>query len=109
MAHTGIPGHHAAPHRHPVENAEVARLFNELADLLEIQGANPFRVRAYRAAARTVAELPGSVDELARGDPHALRELPGIGEDLAGKIEEIVRTGALAQLREAERAAPKGA
>lgn len=49
-----------------VANAEVARVFRELADLLEIQGANPFRVRAYRNAARTIEELPESIAVLAR-------------------------------------------
>jgi DNA polymerase (family 10) len=102
---------HAGPtagESHGVENAEIARLFAELADLLEIEGANPFRIRAYRAAARTVGEHPHSIDAIARETPDALTELPGIGEDLAGKIVEIVRTGSLAQLRAAERHAPKG-
>jgi DNA polymerase (family 10) len=96
------------PQHHVVENVEVARVFNELADLLEIEGANPFRVRAYRTAARTVAELPHSVDALVRSNGRALTELPGIGKDLAGKIEEIVRTGTLSALASAEREAPKG-
>lgn len=91
-----------------IENAEVARIFRELADLLEIQEANPFRVRAYRAAARTVEELPEPVDELAQLGPGRLTELPGIGEDLAGKIIEIVHTGSLTALREAARGLPRG-
>ncbi|HXF96246.1 MAG TPA: DNA polymerase/3'-5' exonuclease PolX [Gemmatimonadales bacterium] len=91
-----------------VENAEVARLFRELADLLEIQGANPFRVRAYRTAARTVEELPEPVEELAQHGPARLAELPGIGEDLAGKILEIVRTGSLGALEDARRQVPRG-
>ena len=99
----------ARAERPAVENAEVARIFGEMADLLEIEGANAFRIRAYRTAARTIAELAEPVDALARSAPERLRELPGIGEDLAGKIEEIVRTGALAALRELQRAAPPGA
>ncbi len=90
-----------------VENAEVARLLREVADLLELEGANPFRVRAYQAAARTVEELPRPVAELLEeGQP--LTDLPGIGEDLAGKIEEIARTGRLAAHRELARKVPKG-
>ena len=90
-----------------VENAEVARLLREVADLLELEGANPFRVRAYQAAARTVEELPRPVVELLE-EGRQLTDLPGIGEDLAGKIEEIARTGRLAAHRELARKVPKG-
>jgi len=85
----------------PVNNSEIAELFNKMGDLLEIEGANPFRVRAYRTAARTVGEHPGSLAEMVKegGD---LSELPGIGKDLAGKIAEIVNTGGLSQLAEVE-------
>jgi DNA polymerase (family 10) len=92
----------------PVENAEVARLFREVADLLELRGANAFRVRAYQTAARTVEELPEPVEDLVRGNGKRLTDLPGIGEDLAGKIGEIVRTGTLASLRQLRRKVPKG-
>src|ERR671937_539807 len=85
---------------HAVENAEIARIFQQVADLLEVQGANAFRVRAYRGAARTIAELPESVDAIVHSDPSRLTELPGIGADLAGKIEEIAGTGTLGLLRE---------
>ena len=75
-----------------VHNADIARVFEEIADLLEIQNANPFRVRAYRNAARSVGDLrldiPGT---LSQGQP--LPKLPGIGEDLAAKIDEIAATG----------------
>jgi DNA polymerase (family 10) len=85
-----------------VYNSDVADIFNEVADLLEIEGANQYRVRAYRKAARTVSTLSRSVSQMVEeGDD--LTELPGIGEDLAGKIEEIVRTGDLKQLEEIER------
>ena len=84
-----------------VHNADVAAIFEEMADLLDIEGANPFRVRAYRFAARTIRDLPGEVAEMvARG--HDLTSLPGIGDDLAGKIVEIVQTGTIAAL-EAQR------
>lgn len=84
-----------------VHNGEIAAIFEEMADLLEIEGANPFRVRAYRFAARTIRDLPGEVAEMvARGED--LTSLPGIGDDLAGKIREIIRTGTVAAL-EAQR------
>ncbi len=83
----------------PIHNSDVADIFSRIADLLEIQGANVFRVRAYRNAARTVGGLSRSVEDLvARNED--LTRLPGIGKDLAEKIEEIVRTGTIALLGE---------
>jgi DNA polymerase (family 10) len=76
----------------PIHNATIAAIFDEIADLLDIQGANPFRVRAYRNAARTIGELGTDVKTLQeRGT--ALTDIPGIGEDLAKKITEILDTG----------------
>lgn len=106
-------GTHARTHAHDgrgrrIENAEVARILGELADLLEIEEANSFRIRAYRNAARAVEELPEPVEALTQGG-RSLTEIPGIGEDLAGKIAEIARTGTLDALRKLERSTPKGA
>lgn len=76
----------------PVHNADIAAVFEEIADLLEIQGANPFRIRAYRNAARILTELSQDVRTLLeKGDD--LTRLPGIGDDLVAKITEIVTTG----------------
>lgn len=76
----------------PKHNADIAAVFEEIADLLEIQGANPFRIRAYRNAARVVGELSQEISRLLeKGED--LTELPGIGDDLAGKINEIVSSG----------------
>lgn len=86
----------------PLHNREVARIFDEVADLLEIRGANAFRVRAYRRASRTLTDLSGSVAEMVEGEDD-LGELPGIGDDLADKIAEIVGTGTLGQLEELRR------
>ena len=91
----------------PLHNSDIAVLLNRMADLLEIQNANPFRVRAYRNAARTVSGLSESVAKmLARGAD--LDDLPGIGRDLADKIAEIVATGHLGALDEIEREVPVG-
>ncbi|MDP2374329.1 DNA polymerase/3'-5' exonuclease PolX [Reyranella sp.] len=76
----------------PVQNAEIAAMFDQTADLLELQGDNPFRVRAYRRAARIVDGLPQNVGALL-SEGRDLSELPGIGKDLAGKIADIVETG----------------
>ena len=76
----------------PVQNAEIATMFDQAADLLEIKGDNPFRVRAYRRAARTIEGLPQSVGSMLAKEAD-LSELPGIGKDLAGKIAGIVESG----------------
>ncbi|MFO1058893.1 MAG: DNA polymerase/3'-5' exonuclease PolX [Dongiaceae bacterium] len=91
----------------PVPNAEIAADLVRLADLLELDGANPFRVRAYRNAARVVGDLPTSVAEMLAAGAD-LAALPGIGADLAGKIAEIARSGHLALLDETERRSPPG-
>ncbi len=85
----------------PVHNADVASIFEEIADLLALTDANEFRVRAYRNAARTVGQLSRPVADLVE-EGKDLSELPDIGEDLAGKIEEIVETGTLPLLEELE-------
>ncbi len=90
-----------------VRNAEIAEIFDRMATLLEIQGANPFRVRAYRNAARTVGDLPRNVGDMLE-EEEDLSKLPGIGKDLAGKIAEIVGTGHLTALEEVEREVPAG-
>ena len=80
-------------------NREIAAALEQVADLLEFQGANPFRLRAYRNGARKVndspAPLAGLVEE--RGAA-ALTELDGVGKDLAEKIAELATTGRLAML-----------
>ncbi|HTR19222.1 MAG TPA: DNA polymerase/3'-5' exonuclease PolX [Gemmatimonadales bacterium] len=77
-----------------MQNPDIARLFDEVADLLEIKNENPFRVRAYRNASRVVRDYPEPLaDAVQRGSD--LTEIPGIGEDLAEKITAIVTTGEL--------------
>ncbi|MGD9788512.1 MAG: DNA polymerase/3'-5' exonuclease PolX [Sulfuricellaceae bacterium] len=76
----------------PVHNADIAAIFEEIADLLEIEAANPFRIRAYRNAARVVTEQGREMRSLVeKGED--LTRLPAIGHDLALKITEIVTTG----------------
>jgi len=84
----------------PSANAVVASRFRRLAELLELEGANPFRVRAYRQAATAVAGLQEDVLKIvARPDGlERLDALPGVGEDLAGKIAEVCQTGRLGLL-----------
>lgn len=89
----------------PIQNPEIADLFRRYATLLEIEDANPFRVRAYRNAARTIDNLPRSLAELLE-EGADLSELPGIGEDLAGKIAAIVETGRFTELEKLEQEVP---
>ena len=88
-----------------VHNADIARTFEEIADLLDIGDANPFRIRAYRNAARIIGELQLDLSTaISRGED--LPKLPGIGEDLSGKIREIATTGRCALLERLRKAFP---
>ena len=80
-----------------VHNEDIAVVFEEIADLLEIENANPFRVRAYRNAARTIRGLSRELSDLISAGKD-LTDLPGIGNDLAAKIKEILDTGHAAAL-----------
>lgn len=91
-----------------LDNRSVAALLEELADLLEISGANPFRVRAYRNAARTLETSADSVSALAAEGIDRLTTLAGIGRDLAEKIAIAVSSGTFPQLEEARQAVPAG-
>jgi len=89
----------------PIHNTDVADILNKIADLLEIANENPFRIRAYRNAALTISGLSREVADLV-ANAEDLSTLPGIGKDLAGKVEEIVRTGSLKQLAELQKETP---
>lgn len=88
-------------------NAEIASLFDELGDLLELDGANAFRVRAYRNASRTISDLSDAIADLVEEGAN-LQELPGIGKDLAQKIVTVVETNELPQLIELKKKIPEG-
>jgi len=91
----------------PVHNADIARVFEEIADLLEIEEGNPFRVRAYRNAARVVGDLRFDLAERIGGGEE-LPKLPGIGTDLSAKIREIAATGTCALREKLGRRLPAG-
>jgi DNA polymerase (family 10) len=80
-----------------MENPAIARIFSEIADLLEIKGENPFKIRAYRNAADTIVQAP---DRLSACSDEQLRAISGIGKDLAAKIREICETGGAKYHRE---------
>lgn len=91
----------------PVRNADIAAAFEQIADLLELQNANPFRVRAYRNAARIVGELKLDLAAaIAAGRP--LPKLPGIGADLEAKLREFATTGRIGALERLKKEVPAG-
>lgn len=91
----------------PVLNNEIAAAFTEIADLMEIRGDNPFRIRAYRNASRIVGDLGKPLHEMvARGED--LTAIDGIGKDLAAKIETLTRGEPVATLEELRKALPAG-
>src|SRR6266704_182423 len=80
-----------------MQNEEIAKVFDEIGDALEIAGENFFRVRAYRNAARAIRDQPVAVAELSKEE---IDKIPGIGADLAEKIATVVKTGDLPMRRE---------
>jgi DNA polymerase (family 10) len=90
----------------PVHNTDIAGIFEEIADFLEIEGANPFRIRAYRNAARTVSGLGSELNDMV-ADGEDLIKLPGIGKELAAKIHEILETGTAKALIKLQQRIPK--
>ena len=89
-----------------MRNQEIASIFYEIADLLEIKGELPFKVRAYRRAAQRIETLDGDIEDIY--SEGKLREIPGIGEALAKKIGEIIETGRLEYLERLKREVPEG-
>lgn len=89
-----------------MKNFEVARQFNLMADVLELKGENPFRIRAYRRAARNLESLTEDVQVLARED--RLEEIPGVGADLAGKIQEYLQNAKIKEIAAASKGIPRG-
>lgn len=91
-----------------VQNNDIAKIFDEVADLLEISGESFFRVRAYRNASRVIRDLSTPLSKIARDPDAKLEDLPGIGKDLAGKIQTIIDTGDLPMRVELEEHLPTG-
>ena len=76
-----------------MKNSEIAKVFQDIADLLELKQENPFKIRAYQRVVRTIEHLPVEVEQLVAED--RLREVPGVGEAITKKITELVTTGRL--------------
>ncbi len=89
----------------PIHNNDIAKILNEVADLLDIKDENQFRVRSYRNAARTIDDLSGNITEMMDSGKD-ISGLPGIGKSMLEKIREIVKTGSLKQLKELKKEMP---
>jgi len=89
-----------------MKNKLIAEIFRQIAEILEIKGENPFRIRAYERAAQNIESLPDDIEQLTKED--RLKDIPGVGKDLEEKIKEIVSTGKLNYLDELKRDIPEG-
>lgn len=90
-------------------NLDIAKIFDEIADILEVKGENPFRIRAYRRAARTIETLTQDLKVIAeRGGVSELKKIPGVGEGIAKKIVEIAKAGDCNKHRELMQEVPAG-
>lgn len=89
-------------------NAEIASALEQTAQLLELQGANAFRIRAYRNAAHSILDQSEPLAQIAAGDPASLKKLPGIGQDIAVKITQLLQMGTFPLLEELQQEFPAG-
>src|ERR1700730_8502501 len=88
-------------------NSEISAAFEQIADILEFQGANAFRVRAYRNAARILHDLSEPAERIIDDPNRKLTDLQGVGVDLAEKITTLIRTGSLPMLEELKAQVPE--
>lgn len=91
-----------------MDNQHIAAIFQEIGDILEIQGENRFRVLAYHKAALVISELGQDLQDIYQEDPKKLLEIPGIGKDLAAKIQELLSTGQCAYYEKLVESFPRG-
>jgi len=89
-----------------MKNAEIAKVFQDIADLLELKKENVFKIRAYQKAARSIEQSAVEVERLAKEE--RLREVPGVGEAIAKKITELVTTGKLGYYEKLKSEFPEG-
>ncbi len=90
-----------------MDNAEIADVFDEMAELLEFHGENPFRIRAYRNGARAIRELDEPVESILADPTRDLADVPGIGKTLLDKTQTLVSTGELPQLLKLRKNTPE--
>jgi len=89
-----------------MKSSDVAKVFQDVADLLELKGENPFKIRAYQKAARSIEHLPVEIEQLTA--EKRLMEIPGVGEAITKKIDELVTTGRLEYYEKLKAEFPQG-
>ncbi len=89
-----------------MKNTEIAKVFQDIADLLELKGENPFKIRAYQKVVRSIEHLPIEVEQLVAEDK--LKKVPGVGEAITKKITELVTTGKLGYYENLKAEFPEG-
>ena len=90
-----------------MKSSAIARVFQDVADLLELKGEIPFKVRAYQKAARAIEHLPTEIEQMVKEGSN-LRDIPGVGEAIAKKTMELVTTGKLRYYEELRAEFPEG-
>jgi len=90
-----------------MKNSEIARVFQDIADRLELKGENPFKIRAYQKVVRSIEHLPVEVEQLVAED--RLKEIPGVGEAITRELTELVTTGKLEYYEKLKAESPEGA
>lgn len=90
-----------------MKNTEIAKVFSDIADLLELKGENVFKVRAYQTAVRSIEQLPVELEQMVKENKD-LKEIPGVGEAIEKKIIELVTTGKLNVYEDLKAEFPKG-
>ena len=90
-----------------MKNTAIAKVFQDIADLLELKGENAFKIRAYQRAARTIEHLPKEI-EIMLGEGEDLKNIPGVGEAIAKKTTELVTTGKLGYYEDLKAEFPEG-
>jgi len=87
-----------------MKNKELADLFEKMADILEFKGENPFKISAYRKASRIIGDLTQDIEEIA--EQGGLKNIPGIGEGMAQKVVEYLKTGKISRFEEVKKGVP---
>jgi len=89
-----------------MNNKQIAKVFEDIADLLELKGENPFKIRAYQKVIRSIEHLPVEIEQLVKED--RLKEVPGVGEAITKKITELITTGKLDYYEKLKAEFPEG-
>ncbi len=89
-----------------MNNKEVTKVFQDIADLLELKGENPFKIRAYQKVVRSIEHLPVEMEQLVKEDK--LKEIPGVGEAITKKMTELITTGKLGYYEKLKAEFPEG-